>query len=138
MSQESDAAASPPPTILVVDDQASTRDIIVSGLASYRGAVIVEATNGDEALRLFAERRPDVVLCDIQMQPVDGITFLKTIRGFKDEAVRRTPVIVITGVATREVVTAARQAGASGILVKPISIPVLRARLDAALAKAPA
>jgi AmiR/NasT family two-component response regulator len=47
-------------------------------------------------------------------------------------------VIVITGVATREVVTAARQAGASGILVKPISIPVLRARLDAALAKAPA
>lgn len=87
--------ASPPrPPILVVDDQASTRDIIIAGLASYRGAILVEATNGDDALRLVAERRPDVVLCDIEMQPVDGITFLKTIRGYVDEVVRRTPVIV--------------------------------------------
>ncbi|MBM3546632.1 MAG: response regulator [Alphaproteobacteria bacterium] len=138
MSPESEAAESPPPTILVVDDQASTRHLIIAGLASYRGAKIVEATNGDEALRLVDEQRPDVILCDIQMQPVDGITFLKIIRGYKDERVSRIPVIVITGVATREAVGAARLAGASGILVKPISIPVLIARLDTALRKNPA
>lgn len=133
MTEEPDIVKPASLTILIVDDQATTRDILIASLATYRDAVVLEATNGDEALRLFAERRPDVVLCDIQMQPVDGITFLKTIRGYKDDAMRRTPVIIITGVATRDAVAAARQAGASGILVKPISIPVLKARLDAAL-----
>ncbi|MBM3533721.1 MAG: response regulator [Alphaproteobacteria bacterium] len=137
MKQEPDAPEPRPLTILVVDDQASSRDVIIAGLGSYRDAVIVEATNGDEALRLVAERRPDAVLCDIQMQPVDGITFLRTIRGYKDPAIGRIPVIVITGVATRDQVAAAQQAGASGILVKPISIPVLRARLDAVLRNLP-
>jgi two-component system chemotaxis response regulator CheY len=133
MTQESDVAKRAAPTILIVDDQASTRDILTASLATYRNAVVLEATNGDEALRLVAERRPDVVLCDIQMQPVDGITFLKTIRGYMDPAMRRTPVIMITGVATPDRVGAARLAGANGILVKPVSIPVLKARLDAVL-----
>ena len=120
-------------TILIVDDQPSTRHLLVAGLAGYRNSTFVEASDGDEALRLVVERRPDIIICDVQMQPVDGIAFLKTIRGYQDQAMRQTPVFIMTGVATPDVVSAARQSGANGILVKPISIPVLKARIDAAL-----
>ena len=120
-------------TILIVDDQPSTRHLLVAGLAGYRNSTFVEASDGDEALRLVVERRPDIIICDVQMQPVDGIAFLKTIRGYQDQAMRQTPVFIMTGVATPDVVSAARQSGANGILVKPISTPVLKARIDAAL-----
>lgn len=119
--------------ILIVDDQPSTRHALVAGLAGYRNSTFVEASDGDEALRLVVERRPDIIICDVQMQPVDGISFLKTIRGYQDQGMRQTPVFIMTGVATPDVVSAARQSGANGILVKPISIPVLKARIDAAL-----
>lgn len=119
--------------ILIVDDQPSTRHTLVAGLAGYRNSTFVEASDGDEALRLVVERRPDIIICDVQMQPVDGISFLKTIRGYQDQGMRQTPVFIMTGVATPDVVSAARQSGANGILVKPISIPVLKARIDAAL-----
>ena len=120
-------------TILIVDDQASTRHLLIAGMAGYRNAAFIEASDGDEALRLVVEKRPRIIICDVQMQPVDGISFLKTIRGYQDQTMRQTPVFIMTGVATPDVVAAARQAGANGILVKPISIPVLKARIDAAL-----
>lgn len=120
-------------TILIVDDQASTRHLLIAGLAGYRNSTFIEASDGDEALRLVVEQRPGIVICDVQMQPVDGIAFLRTIRGYQDQTMRQTPVFIMTGVVTPDVVAAVRQSGANGILVKPISIPVLKARIDAAL-----
>ena len=123
----------PPPTILVVDDQPSTRAILREALAGRRGAVILEAADGEAALALIEDRLPDVVLCDIQMQPVDGLTLLRAMRAHDDERIRKMPVIIMSAVATREVVVAANKAGASGILAKPISLRMLAARLDAVL-----
>jgi two-component system, chemotaxis family, chemotaxis protein CheY len=133
MMREPDRAEAAALTILIIDDQASTRHLLIAGLAGYRNTTFIEASDGDEALRLVVERRPGIIICDVQMQPVDGIAFLKTIRGYQDQAMRQTPVFIMTGVATPDVLAAARQSGANGILVKPISIPVLKARIDAAL-----
>lgn len=123
----------PPPVILIVDDQASTRTILREALVGERGATVIEATDGEMALRQVEKHRPDVILCDIQMKPVDGLTFLATIRGHKDVKISLIPVIIMTGVATREVVAAAHQSGATSILAKPISLGMLKVRLDAAL-----
>jgi two-component system chemotaxis response regulator CheY len=121
------------PTILVVDDQASTRTLIAEALAEDRPAVILQAANGEEAYRILKQKHPDVIVCDVQMQPVDGLSFLKKLRTDEDPAVRKIPVIIMTTTATREVVAAAHQSGAASILAKPISLAMLKARLDAAL-----
>ena len=122
----------PPPTILVVDDQPSTRAILREALGG-RGATILEAADGEAALALIEDRLPDVVLCDIQMQPVDGLTLLRAMRAHDDERIRKMPVIIMSAVATRDAVVAAGKAGATSILAKPISLRMLSARLDAAL-----
>ena len=120
------------PIILVVDDQTSTRTIIAVALAGD-DTLVLQAANGEDAMKLVAQQRPDVIVCDVQMQPMDGLSFLKAVRADADPAVRRIPVVIMTTTATREVVTTAQQAGAASILAKPVSIAMLRARLDAAL-----
>ena len=133
MSLRQEAPPRPPTTILVVDDQASTRALLREALARRRGTVVLEAADGEAALAIIEEQRPDVVLCDIQMQPVDGLTLLRVMRAHEDERIRKMPVIIMSAVATREAVTAATKAGATSILAKPISLRMLAARLDAAL-----
>lgn len=133
MSLRQDDSLRPPPTILVVDDQSSTRTILREALAGRRGAVVLEAQDGEAALAIIEENLPDVVLCDVQMQPVDGLTLLRAMRAHDDERIRKMPVIIMSAVATREVVVAADKAGATSILAKPISLRMLSARLDAAL-----
>jgi len=121
------------PKILIVDDQASTRTLIAEALAGDRDVVVLQASDGAGAHRIMQENRPDVIVCDVQMQPVDGLSFLKKLRTDKDPALQRIPVIIMTTTATRDVVAAARQSGATSILAKPVSIAMLKARLDAAL-----
>lgn len=133
MSLRQDDSLRPPPTILVVDDQSSTRAILREALAGRRGAVVLEATDGETALAVIEEQLPDVVLCDIMMKPVDGLTLLRAMRAHDDERIRKMPVIIMSAVATRDVVVAANKAGASGILAKPISLRMLSARLDSVL-----
>lgn len=133
MSLRQEDTLRPPTTILVVDDQASTRALLREALAGRRGTVVLEAADGEEALAIIEEQQPDVILCDIQMQPVDGLTLLRAMRVHEDERIRKMPVIIMSAVATREAVTAATKAGATSILAKPISLRMLAARLDAAL-----
>jgi two-component system, chemotaxis family, chemotaxis protein CheY len=119
--------------ILIVDDQASTRSMLRSALSGRPRTAVNEAADGDEALALIESGPPDVILCDIKMEPVDGLTLLRAIRSHDNPRIRDIPVIVMTAVATQAVVVSADKAGATSILVKPISLRILQARLDAAL-----
>lgn len=120
-----------PLSILVVDDQVSTRTLIAEALAEDRDASVMLANDGDHAYRMVLAHRFDVIVCDVKMEPVDGLAFLRAVRTHKEAKIRKIPVIIMTTTATRDVVVAAHQWDATAIMAKPVSIAMLKARLKA-------
>ncbi|MBP2704787.1 response regulator transcription factor [Microbispora sp. RL4-1S] len=101
--------------VLVVDDQAVVRDGLVLLLGLLPGIEVAgSAGDGEAALRLIAERRPDVVLMDLRMPRMNGVEATRRIRAeFPD-----TQVVVLTTYSDDESVFAALRAGARGFLTK--------------------
>ncbi|MCX6797719.1 MAG: response regulator [Candidatus Falkowbacteria bacterium] len=81
------------PSILIVDDEASLRDALSFRLTS-EGFVVLEAKNGEEGLALALRQHPDLILLDIVMPVVDGITMLKNLR--EDKWGREVKVIMLS------------------------------------------
>src|SRR3954467_15256065 len=80
--------------ILVVDDHAATREPLAK-LLRYQGYETAEACNGAEALEALRERKPDLVLLDLLMPTMDGVTFLSHAK--EEPHATGLPVIVVTG-----------------------------------------
>jgi two-component system chemotaxis response regulator CheY len=120
-------------TVLVVDDEEIARTSIRGQLRQIGIPTVVEAADGKTALVEIARARPNLVLCDVHMQPMDGREFLKTVRTVKVEWVKRTPVIFVTADANRDTVSFAKEYDVSGYLVKPIALEALKAKVDAVL-----
>ncbi len=117
--------------ILLVDDHAVVRQ----GLKMFLGLdpdleVVGEAENGEEAIRLTRELSPDVVLMDLLMPVMDGITAIAIIRRDFPE----TEVIALTSVLEDEAVIKAMRAGAIGYLLKDTQAEELRRAIKAAAA----
>jgi DNA-binding NarL/FixJ family response regulator len=105
--------------VLLADDQALVRAGFRLLLESAGDiAVIAEATNGGEAVALTREYAPDVVLMDVNMPEVDGVTATHLIAS--DPRLAATKVVVLTTFDDEETVFAALRAGASGFLVKDV------------------
>jgi DNA-binding NarL/FixJ family response regulator len=105
--------------VLLVDDQALVRAGFRALLDSDPGlAVVGEAADGDQAVALAVETRPDVVLMDIQMPRADGLD--ATARITADARLATTRVIVLTTFELDEYVFGALRAGASGFLLKDL------------------
>ncbi len=91
--------------ILVVDDDKDICDILKARFAQFQFNVRT-ACDGIEAYKLVLEKRPDCILLDIRMPNLDGLTFLRKVRSFRDDAaareneIRSIPVIVLTGTGT--------------------------------------
>lgn len=119
------------PTILVCDDEHVLRTLIRASLDSAYG--VVEAADGEEALRRAREARPDVILLDLMMPGRSGLDVLAELRD--DPATAGTPVIVLsarTQVADRQ---AALEAGADRHLGKPFSPSELVAAVEELLGR---
>jgi two-component system chemotaxis response regulator CheY len=101
--------------ILVVDDLAFIKIVLRDILEKSGFRVVGEASNGEEAIRLYQEKRPDVVLMDITMPGMDGLTALKRIREF-DPAAR---VIICSALGQQRLIVQAIQLGARDFIVKP-------------------
>jgi putative two-component system response regulator len=104
------------PLVLVVDDLAANRDLI-DGLLEGRGYDVRQARDGSEALAIVREQEPDIVLLDIDMPVMDGITVCRTIKS--DPATRLVPVVLITAASDRETRIRGLDAGADDFLTKP-------------------
>ncbi len=83
------------PIVLVIDDTTLARES-VSKLLEYEGFTAIRACNGKEAYATLYDQTPDVVLLDLMMPEMDGITFLRMIR--RSPQWEHLPVIVLTGV----------------------------------------
>jgi two-component system chemotaxis response regulator CheY len=116
--------------ILVVEDEIHTRTLIKNMLRQIGVRSIVEAKEGKAALDEVLRAKPHLVLCDIHMEPVDGLTFLKLLRGAKLPNVRNTPVVFLTADAKRDTVVVAKDLHVNGYLVKPVALADLKARID--------
>ena len=111
--------ASHPPTefaftVLVADDEEAVRDVARTAL-ELDGHRVFAAADGVEALGLFREHRPDVVVSDIRMPRMDGITLLEQIRDLSPD----TEVVLVTGFADTSLVIDALRRGASNLIEKP-------------------
>jgi DNA-binding NarL/FixJ family response regulator len=100
--------------ILVVDDHPLTRDALTSLLAQGGFDVVGEAGDGAEALELAHTLQPDLILLDLTMPGMDGLTVLPRLRS----AAPRCEVVVLTASGTEENLLAAIRGGAAGYLLK--------------------
>ena len=97
------------------------------GLSDGAGTELVRAESGNDGLRAFYERQPDLVVLDVELPDADGLDILATIRALSD-----VPVIALTGHDEEQRIAALR-AGADDCLSKPFSRPELLARIEALL-----
>nr|MBA3532428.1 response regulator [Ardenticatenales bacterium] len=115
-----------PKRLLLVDDQADVRDVLRAHLEP-EGYEIFEAADGSEAIPLARELQPDLIIVDIYMPTLNGISLCQRLRQFPELA--ETPILLVTGFASEEILQQALAAGASDYLTKPISWPLLHHRL---------
>src|SRR5579862_323057 len=90
---------------------------------------VYESADGASGFVALRDRRPDFVLTDLTMKPVDGIEFTRKIRLSEDSPNPYVPIIMVTGHTERPRVEAARDAGVSEFLAKPITTQSLMLRL---------
>ncbi|PXA91911.1 two-component system response regulator [Caulobacter sp. D4A] len=108
-------------TILIVDDNANMRGILSAILKAAGVRRILEAGDGVEGLKFFAEREIDIIFTDLMMQPVDGLAFVHWVRNSPASPNPYAPIIMMTGHATRRSLDEARMAGVTEFLAKPIN-----------------
>jgi adenylate cyclase len=118
--------------VLVVDDDPLNRMLLIHSL-EQKGHRAGSATNGREALKILRENPFDVVLLDIVMPELDGVSVLERLK--RDPALRHVPVIVISAVDEIDSVVRCIEMGAEDYLSKPFHPVLLHARINAALAK---
>jgi two-component system, chemotaxis family, chemotaxis protein CheY len=116
--------------ILVIDDEPEVRRTICRMLEHLGVISIFEAEDGDSGYREVLSSRPDIVLCDVHMEPVDGQEFLKRIRGSESDWVREQPVLILSGDHLLDTVRVATQRHADGYIVKPMMLDQLKTQLD--------
>jgi len=108
----------PMATILTADDTATMRQMISFTLGSV-GHEVVQAVDGSEALTIARTRKFDLVIADINMPNMDGITLVKSLRELPDY--RFTPILILTTESQEEKRRQGRGAGATGWIVKPFN-----------------
>ncbi len=103
-------------TIMIIDDSASIR-MVVSIALKKAGYEVIEAVDGKDALNRITGRKIHLIICDVNMPNMDGISFLKTVK--QDQNYKFTPVIMLTTESQEAKKQEGRAAGAKAWVVKP-------------------
>lgn len=120
------------PTVLIVDDEAATRTLLKKTVQRLSmPCKILEAADGDSALRIVKQSQPDLVLLDIVLPGSTTSGVLLCQQFCKDF---RTKVVVVSGKATDSIAQACLAMGAAAIVRKPFSVDEVRQELEQVLA----
>lgn len=109
-------------TILIVDDSESILEVVKFTLEN-NGFNVIDANNGKNALEFLDGRKIDLVLTDLHMPEMNGIDLIKAIR--KIDTYTTTPILFLTTESQAEKKLEAKDAGATGWIVKPFAPPKL-------------
>lgn len=120
-----------PLRLLILDDEPSLRSTMKLMLRRIGTFDIKDAGDGAAGLLVVASFKPDIILCDVAMEPMSGLDFVKRLRDLADLPRAATPVIMVTGRAEEQSVMEAAKLRISGYLVKPVSTKLLAGRIDA-------
>ena len=102
-------------TVLVAEDESLIRMDIVETLIDFGFDVIAEAADGLEAVELAKSKKPDIIVMDIKMPNLDGISAAEQIQSL------RIPIVLLTAFSQKELVERASEAGAMAYVVKPFT-----------------
>ena len=128
-------ASFPRPTVLVVEDEANIRELVCLHLRLEHLAC-VEAAEGDTGLRFARERRFDLVILDLMLPGLDGVTVCRAIR--KDSRNGDAPILMLTARQEESDKVVGLDSGADDYLTKPFGVRELMARVRALLRRGPA
>jgi two-component system, cell cycle response regulator DivK len=113
--------------VLVVEDNPKNRKLVRDVLTHY-GFEVVEATTGEEGVRLASEFAPDLVLMDLQLPGIDGTEALRRLRD--SESTRSVPVVAVTAFAMDADRERALASGFDGYVEKPLSMRALPQQVE--------
>lgn len=117
--------------ILIIDDQEFVRTIVKKMLGQLGVGSVIEAHDGHSGLEMVQAEAPDLVICDIQMRPVDGFGFVRQLRSIP--AVAGTPVIMLTAHTDATTVARAKELDIGAFLAKPVLPPALKEKITRVL-----
>ncbi|MBI5970788.1 MAG: response regulator [Deltaproteobacteria bacterium] len=103
-------------TIMIIDDSPSIRQVVNLTLKKV-GYDVIEASDGEDALKKLVGQKVNLIICDVNMPRMDGITFLKNLKAVPDH--KYTPVIMLTTESQEARKQEGKLAGAKAWVVKP-------------------
>lgn len=118
---------------LVVEDDRTTRDLVVSMLEGIGIGHVDRAVDGQQALNHLRVEQPDFIVSDVLMEPMDGISFARRLRTHRESPNPHLPVILLTAHTDRTTVLEARDAGVNAFVAKPVSTDELRRKITLVL-----
>lgn len=127
MNSESTLGATAP-RIVVAEDEALIRMDLVEMLTESGYEVVGQASNGQEAIALVRELKPDLAILDVKMPVLDGISAA-------EEIIHIAPVLMLTAFSQKELIERARDAGVMAYVVKPFSITDLVPAMEIAMSR---
>lgn len=116
-------------TVIVAEDESLIRMDIVETLIEHGFDVIAEASDGEQAVALVNQHKPDLLVMDIKMPNLDGISAAEKLVGSK------TPIVLLTAFSQKELVDRASEAGAMAYVVKPFTPNDLLPAIEIALSR---
>jgi response regulator NasT len=125
-----EAASATPRTVVIAEDEVLIRMDLAEMLAEEGYSVVGQAGDGQAAIELARENKPDLVILDVKMPVLDGIAAAETIA-----RERIAPVVMLTAFSQRELVERARDAGAMAYLVKPFTASDLVPAIELAVSR---
>ncbi len=120
-------------SILIVEDNENNM-MLVRDVLQFRGYTVIEATTGHDGIRLAGEKQPHLILMDIQLPDVDGITALKQIRG--NTATEGIPVLAVSASVMPEERQKIAASGFNAYITKPLNMKIFLETVERFVGKA--
>ena len=122
--------------VLVVEDNDFIRELVVTMLRDIGFRDIAQARDGHDALSQIETADPGLIICDISMQPMDGLEFVETLRQHSWPGAGEVPVIFLTSHTEAAIVKRAFKLGVEAYVVKPVQKKQLEIRVMTTLERA--
>ena len=115
--------------VLAIEDNDFMRETLVTMLRDLGFRDIAEAHDGNDALHQLELANPGLIICDVAMQPMDGLQFVEALRAHAWHAAKQVPVIFLTAHTEAPIVKRAVKLGVEAYVVKPVQKKQLEARI---------